>query len=138
MWTILQFHYGDPNGHFEMQPQVARGQVEVGLHFEGLAENNEAWAMRIAQLAAPIRGTLGPDWELEEWTASWRRLHRVFPFQKLTRTLAAEVASEFALLLTTLQQLVAEGVAELGPSRPASTAAGPSRSERWHRKRARR
>jgi hypothetical protein len=138
MWTILQFHYGDPNVHFELQPQVSRGQVEAGLHFEGLPENNEAWAQLIADNAAPIAGALGPDWELEEWTASWRRLHRVFPFQKLTRTLAAEVAAEFALLLTTLQQLVADGVAEFGMSKPEAEKRGPSRNERWHRKRARR
>ena len=139
MWTILQFHYGDPNVHFELQPQVSRGQVELGLHFEGLLENNERWAQRIADNAAPIAGALGPEWELEEWTASWRRLHRVYPFEKLTRGLASDVAVDFTLLLTTLQRLVAEGVAEFGPSKPAvAKTAPPSRSERWHRKRARR
>lgn len=138
MWTILQLHYGDPDVHFELQPQVARGQVELGLHFEGLLENNEAWALKIAGNTAPIAGTLGPEWELEEWTASWRRLHRVFRFEKLTRALADEVAEQFALLLTTLQGLVAEGMEELGPAKPESKAPGHTRSWRRHHRRARR
>jgi len=138
MWTILQFHYGDPSVHFELQPQVSRGRVELGLHFEGLLENNERWAQRVADNAVPIAGALGPDWELEEWTASWRRLHRVYSFGKLTRGLASDVAADFTLLMMTLQSLVADGVAEFGPSKPQAARAAPSRSERWHRKRARR
>jgi hypothetical protein len=137
MWTILQFHYGDPNVHFELQPQMSRGQVELGLHFEGLPENNERWAQRIADNAIPIAGTLGPEWELEEWTASWRRLHRVFAFQKLSHAFASEVAGELTLLLTTLQSLVAGGVAEFGLSKPEA-AKSAARPERWHRKRVRR
>jgi hypothetical protein len=136
MWTILQLHYGDPNVHFEIQPQVSRGQVELGLHFEGLPEKNEEWAQRIADLAAPIAGTLGPEWELEEWTASWRRLHRVFPFSKLTSTLASEVAEQYALLITTLHPVVREGIAEIGMSKPDQPA--PSTGRRWQRQRSRR
>lgn len=136
MWTILQLHYGDPNVHFEIQPQVSRGQVEVGLHFEGLAEKNEEWAQRIADLAAPIAGTLGPEWELEEWTASWRRLHRVFKFEKLTSPLATEVAEQFGLLILTLQPVVEEGLAEIGLSKPQQP--GPSTGRRWQRQRSRR
>jgi hypothetical protein len=48
MWTILQLHFGDPNVHFELQPQPSRGLVELGLHFEGPVEANDAWAERIA------------------------------------------------------------------------------------------
>lgn len=139
MWTILQLHYGDPNVHFELQPQVARGQVELGLHFEGLAEKNEEWAQRIANLAAPIAGTLGPEWELEEWTASWRRLHRIFAFDRLTMDLAGEVASQYSLLITTLQPVVAEGLAEIGLSKPETAPrTGPSANRNWRRQRSRR
>jgi hypothetical protein len=136
MWTILQLHYGDPYVHFEVQPQVSRGQVEVGLHFEGVLDKNEEWAQRIADLAAPIAGSLGPEWELEEWTASWRRLHRVFAFDRLTSPLASEVAEQYALLITTLQPVVKEGMAAIGMVKPEQAA--PSRGGRWHRQRSRR
>ncbi len=136
MWTILQLHYGDPNVHFEVQPQVSRRQVEVGLHFEGVVEKNEEWAQRIADMAAPIAGTLGPEWELEEWTASWRRLHRVFAFDRLTSPLASEVAEQYALLITTLQPVVKEGMAAIGMVKPEQ--AGPSSGRRWRHQRVRR
>jgi len=96
MWTILQFSWDNPAAHFELQPQPSRGLVEVGLHFEGTAEQNEAWAARVAADAGPIQAELGPEWELEEWTASWRRLHRTYPFEHLTAALGREVAAELA------------------------------------------
>ncbi|MCA9824004.1 MAG: hypothetical protein KC482_10950 [Dehalococcoidia bacterium] len=139
MWTILQLHYGDPFVHFEIQPQVSRGQVELGLHFEGVLDKNEEWAQRIANLAAPIAGTLGPAWELEEWTASWRRLHRVFHFDRLTSVLASEVAEQYALLIGTLHPVVREGLEVIGQSKPHQPAPSTGTGgRRWQRQRARR
>ncbi len=108
MWTILQFYYDDPAVHFEVQPQGQRNQVELGLHFEADAETNEARAQYIAAHAPELMAALGPEWELEEWTASWRRLHRVFRYERLTAELGREVAAQFALLLRTLQPMVAD------------------------------
>ncbi len=96
MWMILQFSWGDPAIHFELHPQASRGRIEVGLHFEGSLEQNEAWAQRIADDACEVMATMGPEWELEEWTASWRRLHRTYEFDDLTASLGREVAAEFA------------------------------------------
>ncbi|MBK9344064.1 MAG: hypothetical protein IPN07_13785 [Dehalococcoidia bacterium] len=84
MWTVLQFYWDTPAAHFELQPQPSRSLIEVGLHFEGRAEQNEAWAARITPHTAEIQSALGGAWELEEWTASWRRLHRVYHFDHLT------------------------------------------------------
>lgn len=96
MWTILQFSFGNPALHFELQPQPARRQVEVGLHFEGTLEQNEAWAKRVADSACEVMAVMGPQWELEEWTSTWRRIHRVYHFDELTAALGREVAAEFA------------------------------------------
>jgi hypothetical protein len=41
MWTILQFYWDTPAAHFELQPQPSRSLIEVGLHFESYAEQNE-------------------------------------------------------------------------------------------------
>ena len=59
---------------------------------------------------------LGEGWELEEWTASWRRLHRTFSFTALTRDLAAEVAPELAKALTVLHPYAAGRMASLAPA----------------------
>ncbi|MGH2625053.1 MAG: hypothetical protein ACRDHY_00200 [Anaerolineales bacterium] len=108
MWTILQLHYGDPNVHFEVQPSPSRQQIELGLHFEGAAEANDAWAHVLASRAPEVMAALGDEWELEEWTASWRRIHRVFRFERLEADLGREVAGELVKALTVLGPIVRE------------------------------
>lgn len=96
MWTILQLSWGEPAFHIELQPQPTRRLIELGLHFEGPPEANDARAALVAAHAAPLMAVLGPTWELEAWTASWRRLHRTYPFATLTRPLAETVAADLA------------------------------------------
>ena len=110
IWTILQLHYGDPSVHFEVQPHNARQQIELGLHFEGPVEQNDAWAARLAARAPEFMSALGDAWELEEWTVSWRRLHRIFPFERLDTPLAQAVADELVKALTVLGPFVREPV----------------------------
>lgn len=137
MWTILQLHYGDPAVHFELQPQVARGIVELGLHFEGPAEVNEARAQCVADDAVTIAGALGPGWELEEWTASWRRLHRSFAFARLTDAFAREVAEQATRLIVALQPLVA-GFDRVAAPTPAPRREGREGTRHWRQRAARR
>jgi hypothetical protein len=108
MWTILQLHYGQPAIHFELQPQPSRGLVEVGLHFEAAAEVNDAWAAAISG-RPEFQGELGPGWELEAWTQSWRRLHHVRRFDRLTASLARDVARELARAVDLLGPFVQAG-----------------------------
>lgn len=106
MWTTLQLHFGNPAVHFELQPHVGRGQVELGLHFEGTVEANDSWALQLSRRAPELMAGLGPGWELEVWTASWRRLHRVFPFARLTTDLGREVGAELCKALLVLGPLL--------------------------------
>lgn len=138
MWTILQLHYGDPRVHFELQPQVARGVVELGLHFEGPVEFNDRWAALVAERAAELMAALGEGWELEEWTASWRRLHRAWSFTALTPELAREVAGQLTLALQALKPLIDEGLTSIPLPPLAPPVEKPGRSERWRHARERR
>ncbi|HKS92513.1 MAG TPA: hypothetical protein VJQ83_11335 [Tepidiformaceae bacterium] len=135
MWTILQLHYGNPDVHFEVQPQVARGQVEVGLHFEGRVEMNDVWALGLAERAAELRFALGDAWELEEWTASWRRLHRVFHFDALTAQLGREVAADFTRLLLTLHEYAAACTDDAKPA-PSPRPTVQTGTSHWRRRKA--
>ncbi|HMS59051.1 MAG TPA: hypothetical protein PKA49_09375 [Tepidiformaceae bacterium] len=130
MWTILQLHFGDPDVHFELQPQPSRGIVELGLHFEGTPEANDLWAAYIASRAGDLIGPLGHDWELEAWTASWRRLHRTFAFEQLTADLADDVARELAAALMLLQPIIAAAPFE-APRRQAAPPRDHT-SRRWN------
>ena len=132
-WTTLQLHFGNPRVHFELHPQMGRGVVETGLHFEGPLEANDAWVDLLAANAADLLGELGPAWELEEWTSTWRRLHRPFPFERLTVELAHEVSGEVARAITVLHPLIEEGAATV-PSTPAARHPSSGRGRRWHRR----
>lgn len=120
MWTTLQFSYGDRAVHFELQPQPARGLVELGLHFEGPLELNDLWAAHIAAHAGRLLGELGSEWELEAWTLSWRRLHRTFPGERLTSALASEVGAELARAIRVLGPVIREGLPVAAPSLSAA------------------
>ena len=134
MWTILQLFYADPLVHFELQPQPSRGLVELGLHFEGDAEANEAAALALAQHTHEIRAALGPEWELEEWTASWRRLHRTYTFTKLTAALGREIAEEMTKAMVALAPLIHD--VRVRPPERAGKAKAPSAasSSKWRQR----
>lgn len=136
-WTMLQMHFGNPHVHFELQPQMGRGVVEAGLHFEGSVEANDAWVELLAANAADVLGELGPDWELEEWTSTWRRLHHPFPFDRLTTELAHEVSGEVARAMAVLHPLIEEGAAAITVATPQPATGrhgGSGRGRRWHRR----
>lgn len=127
IWTILQLFIDNPAAHFELQPQPSRSLIELGLHFEGSAEENEAWAARLAGQASELQAALGPEWELEEWTASWRRLHRTFHFEHLNADLGRAVADELRRAITLLWPF-----ALVGAPAPRPRPARPTRSRRQH------
>jgi len=131
MWTILQWFWDNPHAHFELQPMTSRSLVELGLHFEGPAEANERWAQRLAERAADIQAVLGPQWELEEWTASWRRLHRTFPFEHLTVDLAKEVAAELTRAITLLWPYALVGAPA---AKPVTTTSSRPYRDRYRRR----
>ena len=135
MWTTLQLHFGDERVHFELQPQMGRALIEAGLHFEGPVETNDAWVELLADHAGDILSELGLKWELEEWTASWRRLHRPFPFDRLSTDLAHAVAAEVTAAMVVLHPLLVEGLDSIG--RAPSPAKGAARTNRRWKQRAR-
>ena len=127
MWTILQLHYGDPKVHYELQPMPSRSQIELGLHFEATVERNDAWALLIARHADQLRAGLGDAWELEVWTPTWRRLHRVYEAGTLTASLASSVGSDLATLISMTGALVRDGIDELPPGLGATSPPAASR-----------
>ena len=134
MWTILQLSWGHPAAHIEIQPQPTRSLVELGLHFEASAEENETWAQRVADNAGELQAALGPAWELEEWTASWRRLHRTYRCEHLDGVLGREVAAELSKAIALLWPYAVVGAPAPKPSKPG--AARPHRDRyRQHARR---
>jgi len=133
----LWVHYHDPKVHFEVWLARKTGRIEIGLHFEGPREFSYRWAERMAPHMPEIQARLGPHVELEEWTASWARVHQTVPYDPLSEPLADEVARRFAETITVLQPIVErerENVpAELGHVQTSARSAPGRRFARRHR-----
>jgi hypothetical protein len=108
LYATLQAHYGNPRLHYEVWLVRKTGRIEIGLHLEADHETSRTWAMRLARHADELRAALGPAVELEDWTASWCRLHETLPLDPLTEVLCDEVAVRLAALVQATQPLLAE------------------------------
>ncbi len=112
---FLQVYYWRPAIHYEVWPQRKNGRLELGLHFEAEREESYRWAAVLAERMPELQARLsaeqpapGPDFELEEWTPTWTRLHQSLPLGTLDEALADEVARRLAHLIETLQPILEE------------------------------
>src|SRR5579885_315381 len=121
--AMLQIHYGNPRVHYELWLQGRSGRAEIGLHFEDEPERNQFWCALFADRVLELLEALGPAVELEEWTASWARLHLTVPLRPLDEAFAAELADRFGRLIAATAQAVRAGV----PATAASRHRAPSR-----------
>lgn len=132
----LQLHYHTPKVHYEVWLARKIERIEIGLHFEGPREFSYMWAERIAPFMAEIQASLGPAVELEEWTASWTRLHQTLPYDPLSESLAEEVASRLSDMIITLQPIVERERGLIPPELEYAEPAGSRHGRRFrHRRR---
>jgi hypothetical protein len=129
-YGTLQVHYGNPRVHYEVWLVRKTGRIEVGLHFEGEAEENVRAAAVLAPHVHEIRATAGDDVELEQWTSTWTRLHVTLPLGPLTDALCEETAARLATLIAASVPLLGEMATDARPR----TVHGNGR--RWERRRA--
>ncbi|HEY7294104.1 MAG TPA: hypothetical protein VH916_03640 [Dehalococcoidia bacterium] len=112
--AMLQIHYGNPRVHYELWLQARGGRVELGLHFEDELERNQRWCALFADRVLELLEALGPSVELEEWTASWARLHLTVPLRTLDDAFVAELAERFGRLIAATAQVVRAGLPGAG------------------------
>ena len=105
-FTWFQAHYHSPKVHYEVWLTRKTGRIEIGLHFEGPREFSYRWLELMAGHMPEIMDGLGPDFEFEEWTPSWTRIHQSIPYDPLSEALADEVATRLARAITVLQPIV--------------------------------
>jgi hypothetical protein len=105
-FSYLQYFRGSPAVHYEIWVQRKTGRLEIGLHFEGEREANYAAAELLALRAADVQARIGPEYELEEWTAQWTRLHRTIHAPTLTETLAGEAADRTIALIRGMEPIL--------------------------------
>src|SRR6266542_2260922 len=57
------------------------------VHYEVPRDFSYRWAELMAPYMPEIQARLGPQMELEEWTASWARVHQTVPYDPLSEPL---------------------------------------------------
>lgn len=134
VYGTLQAHYGNPRIHYEVWLVRKTGRIEVGLHFEDERDRNLRLALELARHADALRAGIGADIELEQWTASWTRLHQTLPLGGLDEALCDAVAGRLAALVSVTQPLLAA----MGAHRPLRATFHPRPAPRRRGARARR
>lgn len=79
---LMKVHFGEPAYHYEAWHHAGAARLEVGLHFEASAAENEAafefFRARIVEVKAGL-----PRAELEPWDRGWSRLYETIPAARL-------------------------------------------------------
>jgi len=104
----LQYFRGSPEVHYEVWAQRKSARLEVGLHFEGERERNYEAAELLAARAPDVQARVGPEYELEEWTQAWTRLHRSLAAPALTPELADDAAARVVALIRGMEPVIDE------------------------------
>lgn len=129
---LLKIDYGNERVHYEVWTDGARGRVEIGLHFEDGPASTLAYLAFFDARIVEIKHALGPEVELERWTASWGHLFESAPLGRLDRGFARSVASRLAAQIATLQPMVVEADVPAEERRESPDGGG-----RWRRYRQR-
>src|SRR5262245_20310700 len=102
----VQYYRERPAVHYEIWVQRKTARLEIGLHFEGERDANYAAAEALSIRAPDVQARIGPEYELEEWTAQWTRLHRSFAAPALTPELADEAAGHAVALIRGMEPIL--------------------------------
>jgi hypothetical protein len=103
----VQYYRGKPDVHYEVWVQRRTQRLEIGLHFEGPdRDRNYECAEVLAMRSPDVQRAVGPEYELEEWTKQWTRLHRSFEAPALTPALADEAAARAVALIRGMEPII--------------------------------
>jgi hypothetical protein len=102
---LMKVHYGRPEFHYEAWHHTGAGRLEVGLHFEGPSDENQAafdfFRVRMIEIKAHL-----PHAELEPWDRGWSRLYETLPAPQLDDSVLDRAVELMVDYIVTLQPLL--------------------------------
>lgn len=102
---LMKLHFGEPAFHYEAWHHTGAGRLEVGLHFEAAASDNQAafefFRARMVEVKAGV-----PRAELEPWDRGWSRLYETVPAARLDDEVLARTADCMSDYVITLQPML--------------------------------
>jgi hypothetical protein len=102
---LMKVHFGEPAFHFEAWHHSGAGRMEVGLHFESSAADNEAAFEFFRARMVEVKASL-PRAELEPWDRGWSRLYETLRAARLDDGVARDTVECMAAYIVTLQPLL--------------------------------
>src|SRR5579872_6844273 len=102
---LMKVHYGEPAFHFEAWHHTGAGRLEVGLHFEASAAENEAAFEFFRARIVAVKASL-PRAELEPWDRGWSRLYETLPAPRLDEKAQAAAVDLLVGYIEALQPMV--------------------------------
>ena len=102
---LIKVHFGEPAFHYEAWHHTAAGRLEVGLHFEASAVENQAAFDYFRSRMVEVKAGL-PRAELEPWDRGWSRLYETVPAVRLDDLVLGQTVECMAEYVVTLQPLL--------------------------------
>ena len=127
VFSSLQLHFGEPRLHYEVWPVRKTGRVEIGLHIEGPEEWSRTVAAALGARADELRAALDDGYELEDWTASWCRLHRTLPLTRLDEAMVGAVSAALVELVQATRPIITQLDLPAAPATQAGRSEGRRR-----------
>jgi len=104
----MKLYFGDEIAfHYEAWHHAGAGRLEVGLHFEGSArENEEAFEFFRARMVEVKAGL--PRAELEPWDRGWTRMYETVAAPALDEGVLGVAVERMSTYVATLQPMLDE------------------------------
>ena len=104
--TPIKLHYQNSTVHYEVWVQKRRGQVELGLHFEGAIKSNLRHLELLSRHREEIQSSLGAGVEFEQWGRGWTRAHETLPLEPFDDDFLVGVSLKLSELMRTMEPLL--------------------------------
>jgi hypothetical protein len=102
---LMKVHFGEPAFHYEAWHHSGAGKLEIGLHFEGTAAENQSAFDFFRSRMVEVKATL-PRAELEPWDRGWSRLYETTPAARLDEDVLHTSVTFLGAYIVTLQPLL--------------------------------
>jgi hypothetical protein len=108
---LMKVHFGEPAFHYEAWHHAGAGRLEIGLHFEASASENQRAFEFFRFRMVEVKATL-PRAELEPWDRGWSRLYETTPAAKLDEDVLDRAVTCMSAYVVTLQPLLEQFLGE--------------------------
>ena len=104
---LMKVYFDEPANHYEAWHHTGAGRLEVGLHFEAAAVENQAAFDFFRSRMVEVKARL-PRAELEPWDRGWSRLYETLAADRLDDDVVGRAVECMARYIVTLQPLLEE------------------------------